>query len=115
MGGYSQKCKCGRWFTNRGAFGDHHKVCKHVTQSEKLKLTKPQKALLSRELILDYGEPFITLCDVNEDRVAKALSSKGLGYFVNNGMHYTWRNRSGYTNNFYPNEKGLEVIKELRA
>lgn len=42
-----------------------------------MKLTKPQKALLSRELILDHGEPFITLCDVNEDRVAKALSSKG--------------------------------------
>ena len=80
-----------------------------------MKLTKPQKTLLSRELILDHGEPFITLCDVNEDRVAKTLSSKGLGCFVNNGMYYTWRNRSGYTNNFHPNEKGLEVIKELRA
>lgn len=28
MGGYSEQCECGKWFTNRGAIGDHRKTCK---------------------------------------------------------------------------------------
>lgn len=91
------------------------------------KLTKPQKTLITRQLVVDHGspwvtvydgvegEPFILLCTIYDDRIAKNLSDKGVGCFVNNGWRYPWRKRSGYTNSFEPNAKGLELIKELKS
>lgn len=67
-----------------------------------MKLTKPQKALLSRTKVKPRdGVPFILLHTAADDRVAQNLAAKGIGYVVKNGWRYGWRKRSGYTNNFY--------------
>lgn len=69
-----------------------------------VKLTTAQAALLSRERHRDHGREFILLHTASDDRVARALHNKGLGTFVNHGMQYTWRPRSGYHNLFWPKE-----------
>lgn len=79
-----------------------------------MKLTQPQKSLLTRELHNpDSKEPWIMLYNSSDDRVAQNMSNKGLGYFVNNGRQYSWRKRSGYTNNFTLNNAGLKLREEL--
>lgn len=79
-----------------------------------MKVTNSQKSLLLREVHdPDSKEPWIMLCDQHDDRIVKNLSNKGLGYFVNNRWQYSWRRRSGYTNNFTLNKTGQQLRKEL--
>jgi len=71
-----------------------------------MKLTKRQKALLSREL--RAGE-YILLLTAGDDTIAKTLSDKGLGYFTSFASSYSWRRRDGYVNHFTPNDAGLAL------
>jgi len=61
------------------------------------------------------GKHFVMVLDSGEDRVAKNLSAKGLGSFQSNAMLYSWRPRSGFTNNFWLNDAGMKLRKELIA
>lgn len=80
-----------------------------------MKLTNAQRSLLCSELIEGHGQPFVMLSTSAQDRVAQNLASKGLGYYTNNGFRYSWRKRSGYTNNFTPNAQGLRLREQLKA
>jgi hypothetical protein len=79
-----------------------------------IRLTPTQRSLLYRERIpADDGKGFILLSSHGDDRVARALAAKGLGWFQNNGVHYSWRRRDGFTNNFWPDEERVrEVLGE---
>lgn len=77
-----------------------------------VRLTDPQKSLLLSDL--QKGN-FILLQTTAQDRVAKNLSDKRLGYFVSHRSQYSWRRRDGYFNLFYLNEKGLGVRNDLKS
>jgi hypothetical protein len=77
-----------------------------------MKLTPAQRSMMVREFP-EGRDDFILLHTAGDDRVAKALSNKGLGYFTDNGWRYTWRTRGGYFNLFTFNEAGHKLRKEL--
>lgn len=80
-----------------------------------MKLTKPQRALMSRTRYQSKsGDGQFILChDTTDDRVAKNLCAKGLGGFADGRSQYSWRKRSGYFNNLWLNEKGIELADSL--
>lgn len=78
-----------------------------------MKLTPRQQGILTREYWEGYD--FVCLYDRYEDRIAKALSNKGLGDFTSFKSHYSWRPRSGYINHFTPNLAGIGLRSKLLA
>ena len=72
-----------------------------------MKLTPAQKYLLSREM---HDGKFICLYTTGDDRTARALAGKGLGWFTDFKPHYSWRRRDGYINHFTPNDTGRAVM-----
>lgn len=83
-----------------------------ATLKDEYVLTPRQKDILTRDFA--EGHNFVILSCQAEDRVAKSLSNKGLGYFTSFKHHYSWRPRSGYLNHFTPNENGMEMREKLK-
>ncbi len=75
-----------------------------------MQLTTAQKTLLRTAPAEGYD--FIILTSAAQDRVARSLSRKGLGYFSSFASQYPWRRRSGYINHFTPNAAGRALAAQ---